>query len=205
MCSCKCCERRESVTRSETLAVMSILKAAYPAYYRDMKRKDAEAVVNLWAEMLADYPADLVAAAVKSHIASDRKGFPPHIGAIIAAICEISRPAELSEGEAWALIAKALRNSSYNSEKEFAALPENLQRLVGHPSQLREWASMDTGTLPSVVQSNLIRRYRARQASESNMQALPADVRAKLAGMAEVKQLPSYDLALAERMMEENA
>ena len=37
------------------------------------------------------------------------------------------------------------------------------------------------------------------------MQAMPADVRAKLAGMEEVKQLPSYDLALAERMMEENA
>ena len=111
------------MTRSETLAVMSILKAAYPGYYRDMKRQDAEAVVNLWAEMLADYPANLVAAAVKSHIASDRKGFPPHIGAIIASIGEISRPAELSEGEAWALIAKALRNSGYNSEKEFAALP----------------------------------------------------------------------------------
>ena len=103
------------MNRTETLAVMSILKAAYPAYYRDMKRKDAEAVVNLWSEMLADYPADLVAAAVKSHIASDRKGFPPHIGAIIASIVEISRPAELSEGEAWALIAKAMRNSSYNS------------------------------------------------------------------------------------------
>ena len=69
------------MTRSETLAIMSILKAAYPGYYRDMKRQDAEAVVNLWAEMLADYPANLVAAAVKSHIASDRKGFPPHIGA----------------------------------------------------------------------------------------------------------------------------
>lgn len=86
------------MNRTETLAVMSILKAAYPAYYRDMKRQDAEAVVNLWAEMLADYPADLVAAAVKSHIASDRKGFPPHIGAIIAAIGDISRPAELSGG-----------------------------------------------------------------------------------------------------------
>ena len=147
------------MNRTETLAVMSILKAAYPAYYRDMKRQDAEAVVNLWAEMLADYPANLVTAAVKSHIASDRKGFPPHIGAIIAAIGEISRPAELSEGEAWALIAKALRNSGYNSEKEFAALPENLQRLVGHPSQLREWASMDTGTVQSVVQSNFTAEF----------------------------------------------
>lgn len=195
------------MTRAETLAVMSILKAAYPAYYRGMKRKDAEAVVNLWAEMLADYPADLVVAAVKTHIASDRKGFPPHIGAIIAAIGEISRPAELSEGEAWALIAKALRNSSYNSEKEFAALPENLQRLVGHHSQLREWASMDTSTVQSVVQSNFMRSYRARAESERKMRAMPSDVRSKMEELtkAAVKELPSYDMDLAQLMMEENA
>lgn len=64
---------------------------------------------------------------------------------------------------------------------------------------------MDTGTVQSVVQSNFMRSYRARQESERKMQTLPADIRAKLAGMAEVKQLPSYDIALAERMMEENA
>lgn len=193
------------MTRSETLAVMSILKAAYPGYYRDMKRQDAEAVVNLWAEMLADYPANLVAAAVKSHIASDRKGFPPHIGAIIASIGEISRPAELSEGEAWAMIAKALRNSGYNSEREFAALPETLQRLIGHPSQLRDWAMMDAGTVQSVVQSNFLRAYRARAESERKLLTMPAEVRQKLTGAAQVKQLPSYDIGLAQRMMEENA
>ena len=191
------------MNRTETLAVMSILKAAYPGYYRDMKRQDAEAVVNLWSEMLADYPANLVAAAVKAHIASDRKGFPPHIGAIIAAICEINRPAELSEGEAWALIAKALRNSGYNSEKEFAALPETIQRLVGHPSQLREWASMDTGTVQSVVQSNFLRAYRARMESEKRLSAMPSEIRAKLTNAA--NQLPSFDIALAQRTMEENA
>lgn len=191
------------MNRTETLAVMSILKAAYPAYYRDMKRQDAEAVVNLWAEMLAEYPANLVAAAVKYHIASDRKGFPPHIGAIIASIGEISRPAELSEGEAWALIAKALRNGGYGSEQEFSALPETLQRLVGHPSQLREWAMMDAGTVQTVVQSNFLRGYRARMESEKRLAAMPSEIRAKLTNAA--NQLPSFDIALAQRTMEENA
>ena len=191
------------MTRSETLAVMSILKAAYPGYYRDMKRQDAEAVVNLWSEMLADYPANLVAAAVKSHIASDRKGFPPHIGAIIASIGEVSKPAELTEGEAWAMIAKALRNGGYGSEQEFAALPETLQRLVGHPSQLREWAMMDAGTVQTVVQSNFLRSYRARMESEKRLAAMPSEIRAKLTNAA--NQLPSCDIALAQRTMEENA
>lgn len=191
------------MNRTETLAVMSILKAAYPGYYRDMKRQDAEAVVNLWSEMLADYPANLVAAAVKSHIASDRKGFPPHIGAIIASIGEVSKPAELTEGEAWAMIAKALRNGGYGSEQEFAALPETLQRLVGHPSQLREWAMMDAGTVQTVVQSNFLRSYRARMESEKRLAAMPSEIRAKLTNAA--NQLPSFDIALAQRTMEENA
>lgn len=191
------------MTRSETLAVMSILKAAYPGYYRDMKRQDAEAVVNLWAEMLADYPANLVAAAVKTHIASDRKGFPPHIGAIIASIGEVSKPAELTEGEAWTMISKALRNGGYGSEQEFAALPETLQRLVGHPSQLREWAMMDAGTVQTVVQSNLLRCYRARMETEKRLAAMPSEIRAKLTNAA--NQLPSFDIALAQRTMEENA
>ena len=191
------------MTRPETLAVMSILKAAYPGYYRDMKRQDAEAVVNLWAEMLSDYPAGLVAAAVKAHIAGDRKGYPPHIGAIIAAIGDISRPSCLTEGEAWALVAKALRNSSYGSEKEFAALPETLQRLVGHPSQLREWAMMDADTVQSVVQSNFMRSYRARVESEKRFAAMPPEIRAKLKNAA--NQLPSFDLEEAERLMDGNA
>ena len=153
------------MTRSETLAVMSILKAAYPGYYRDMKRQDAEAVVNLWAEMLADYPANLVAAAVKAHIAGDQKGFPPHIGAIIASIGEVSKPAELTEGEAWAM--------------------------------------MDAGTVQTVVQSNFLRCYRARMEAEKRLAAMPSEIRAKLTNAA--NQLPSFDIALAQRTMEENA
>ena len=51
--------------RTETLAIMSVLKAAYPSYYRDMKRADAESVVALWSEMFAGDDYAVVAAAVK--------------------------------------------------------------------------------------------------------------------------------------------
>ena len=196
------------MTRAETLAVMSILKAAYPAFYRDMKRQDAEAAVNLWAEMFEDYPPQVVAAAVKAHIASDKKGFPPCIGSIIDAINTVSAPSgEMSEGEAWAMVSKAIRNSGYNSEQEFEQLPERLQRIVGHPAQLREWALMDTSTVQSVVQSNIMRSFRARAESERKMRAMPSDVRSKMEELtkAAVKELPSYDMDLAQRMMDYNS
>lgn len=65
---------------------MSVLKAAYPSYYRDMKRTEAFAVVGLWQSAFRDEPAEWVAQAVRDFIAGDSKGFPPSIGAIKQAV-----------------------------------------------------------------------------------------------------------------------
>lgn len=173
------------MTREETLAIMSVLKAAYRNFYKDMRRDEAEGIVDLWASMFVDDPAQVVAAAVKAHIATDRKGFPPHIGAIKDAIVKVTAPDEMTELEAWSLVHKAICNGIYGAQKEFDKLPPVIQRLVGSPSQLKEWAMMDADTVASVVSSNFQRSYRARAASEREMLALPSDVRqtmAKLTG-----------------------
>ena len=173
------------MNRAETLAVMGVLKAAYPTYYRDMSRRDAESVVALWVDMFADEPAPLVAAAVKALIATDEKGFPPHIGAVKARVRQLTQAPEMTDGEAWAVISRALRNSAYDSQREFDALPPRLQRLVGSPSQLREWAMLDAETVQSVIASNFQRAYRARAASDREYDALPADVKRVLKEAAE--------------------
>jgi hypothetical protein len=165
------------MTREETLAIMSVLKAAYPPFYKDMKRSEAEAIVELWATMFADDPVAVVVAAVKAHIATDKKGFPPSIGAIKAAVVKVSQPEEMTEAEAWGLVNRALSNGIYGSQKEFDKLPPILQRLVGSPNQLKEWALMDADTVASVVASNFQRSYRARASHEREMLALPSDVR----------------------------
>lgn len=169
------------MTREETLAIMSVLKAAYSSFYKDMKRDEAEGIVNLWASMFADDPAAVVAAAVKAHIATDAKGFPPSIGAIKAAVVKVRQPEEMTEQEAWSLVSRAVSNGIYGSQKEFDKLPPVLQRLVGSPNQLKEWALMDADTVASVVASNFQRSYRARAASEREYMALPSDVRQTMA------------------------
>ena len=176
--------------RAETLAIMSVLKAAYPNYYKDMKATEAERVVSLWEEMLKDQPTGLVAVAVKAHIATDKKGIPPHIGAIIEAIVKLQQPDEMTEQEAWGLVLRAVRNGLYGSEKEFDALPHVVQRIVGSPSQLKEWAMMDSDTVQSVVASNFQRSYRARAAHERERLALPAEVRETMEQLAAGMKLP---------------
>lgn len=178
------------MTYDETLTIMSVLKAAYPNYYKDMRRSDADAIVSLWVEMFKDDPVEIVAVAVKAHIATDKKGFPPHIGAIKEAIVKLTSSNEMTELEAWGCVLKATQNSKYNSAEEFAALPPVVQRIVGSPNQLREWAMMDSETVNSVVASNFQRSYKARAANEREVLALPQDVRQTMERLAAGMQMP---------------
>jgi len=181
------------MTTEETLKIMAVLRASYPNFYRDMKRSDAEGIVNLWAEMFAEDDYRLVAAAVKALIASDSKGFPPVIGQVKEKLRLLTEKQDMTETEAWALVAKAVRNSGYEYREEYAKLPENIQRIVGAPEQLHEWSQMDSDTVHSVVASNFQRSFRARQASEKQYASLPADVRKMIAGTG-LLSLESADL-----------
>ena len=166
------------MTRQETGIIMDILTTAYPAFYNGRNAPDMRMTVNLWAEMFAEDDVKIVAAAVKALIATDDKGFPPHIGAVKGRIRQISNPDEMTEQEAWTLISNALRNSSYNAEEEFSKLPPIIQDVVHAPQQLREWARMDEATVQSVVASNLQRSFRAKAQSRRDFEALPKDVQA---------------------------
>jgi len=92
------------VTREETIGIMAILRGAYPNFYRDMSKQEALDVVDLWADMFRDDDANVVGAAVKSLIASDTKGYPPHIGAVKAQVQKQTvkeRGGRRGAGEAW--------------------------------------------------------------------------------------------------------
>lgn len=173
------------MNQTETLKIMAVLRGAYPAFYRDMSRKEAESVVALWAEMFAEDDVAVVAAAVKALIATDDKGFPPHIGAVKAKVRQITQPSGMTPQEAWNLVAKAIRNSAYESREEYEKLPKEIQRLVGSPNQLRDWALMDSDTVHSVVASNFQRSFSIRQKADNDFKALPRDVQAMIGSVAE--------------------
>ena len=197
------------MNQKETIAVLAVLKTAYPQFYRGLSPQELQETVTLWSEMFAAEDFQVVKAAVKAHIATDAKGYPPHIGAIKAAIRKITQPDEMSEMEAWGYVSRALRNSGYNSVTEFDKLPPVVQRIVGSPFQLREWAAMDSDTVQSVVQSNFMRSYRARSQSEREYLALPAEVKETMAQLADSMSLPvlregdrSYDIKKMESEIE---
>lgn len=178
------------MTLKETVAVMAILRAAYPRYYGGIGKDEAMETARLWASMFDEDDVNTVLAATRSYIATDEKGFPPSIGQIKEKIrtLQTGGSGEMTEVEAWSLIRRAASNGFYGAESEFANLPPELQSLVGSPHALREWSTMETDELETVVASNIMRGYRARAAQVRDWNKLPSDVRA-LFGSPETKRL----------------
>lgn len=183
----------------ETGAVMDILETAYPRYYAGVDDGRRKRAAEMWASAFADDDPRLVAAAVKSFINSDEKGFPPVPGQIRAKLRLIVGHNDATELEAWNLVKKALRNSDYYPQEEFDKLPPLVRRMVGNPAQLREWSLMDSDTVNSVIASNFQRSYREAAEREREYGALPPDVQEFADKLAAARKTFAPALKAAEK------
>jgi len=165
------------MTKREIAELITVMQTNYPDTAKGQSEDAFRAKVALWYDFFKDCQKELVYAAAKAFMANDTKGFMPNIGQINDYIQKIRCQDSMTEGEAWGYVAKALRNSAYNSAEEFAKLPERIQRLVGSHTQLKEWALMDSEIVQSVISSNFQRAFRARQKSDAEYERLPGDVK----------------------------
>ena len=161
------------MNREETKKILRIMVDSYPNY----KPVDMAETIDVWQMMLEDFSYQQVAMALKAYIMSDTSGFAPSIGQLVGKMQMISTPNELNEMEAWALVSKAIRNGYYGAETEFEKLPEMVQKAIGQPSQLRQWAHSDMESIETVIQSNFIKTYRTVVKREKEVQRMPSDVR----------------------------
>ena len=165
------------MTREDTIKILAVLRGAYPAFYRDITKQEAESTIALWMSMFDEEPYELVGAAVKAFIAGDSKGFPPSIGQVKERIRQITQPEEMTEQEAWGYVSKAISNSTYGSEEEFAKLPPEVQAVVHDPGQLRQWATSPADSVETVIASNFMRSFKAKQKATKEYLALPTEVK----------------------------
>jgi len=174
------------MTIQETAEIMDILTIAYPQFYNGRNAPDPEKSLALWASMFREDGVVLVVAAVKALIVSEQSNFPPSIGAVKAKIRQITTPKELTEGEAWALVARAVRRLDWlNPGKAFLSLPEDIRQCVHDPSVLVEWGKAEESSLSTVIASNFQRTYRAKKAANREYEALPPDIKTMIDGMTE--------------------
>ena len=172
------------MTKQDTYQVLAVLQAFYPDSFRGCTDGAAQMKVTLWQEAFADEPGSAVIAAAKAYASTDTKGFMPTPGQIKEQLRLLQKEDDLSEQDAWDLVLKALRNSSYGAAEEFAKLPEPVKRSVGSQNMLKQWASYDAGDLQFVA-SEFKKSYRQIVADRSNLDKIPSAVKQIAAGGAE--------------------
>lgn len=159
------------MTREETVKIIRIMVDSYPNY----KPNNLSETVDVWNMMLEEYSYQQVSMALKSYILSDTSGFAPAIGQLVDKIHSMTQPEQLNEMEAWALVAKALRNGGYHALEEYEKLPPTVQKAVGTHEQLRNWA-LDEYFNEENAKKSFIFAYRAEVKREQELSKMPGDV-----------------------------
>lgn len=172
--------------------ILTLLQSEYPHSFSTMDSRTMKAKIELWEQEFAEDNINLVYAAVRLYMKYPNQ-FAPNIGQIRENMRTLQKKesAELPDQAAWAKVSKACANGLYGYREEFNALPEDIQRAVGAPEQLKAWAQMDADTVESVVASNFMRNYRALKKREKDMEMLPAEMRERLTGISSAMAIES--------------
>lgn len=161
------------------------------AAYSDPKFLPDEYAVTVWYGMLKDIPYKDASKAITDIMRTSP--YPPTIADITQKVYQANAREEMSGPEAWSYVRKAIQNSNYNSEQEFAKLPGSVQKAIGTPANLKELAAMDAQTVESVEQSHFIRAYRAvldreRMDEQANLPTLLEKKRAEEKRLEKVRE-----------------
>lgn len=143
------------MTRSETAQLLTIIRANYSTF----RPADPTLVVDTWVMVFEDYSFNQVSKAFAQYLKTDTSGFAPVPGQLIERISQETHQLDLSEGEAWGLVYKAICRSNYSSKEEFEKLPPLVQKAVGSHESLRAMAA-DSNFDMGVESSNFKRAYR---------------------------------------------
>lgn len=183
------------MTRDEIKQLLMRIQTVYPNW---KPQTDLRFVVETWNEYLFDYSYEQMLLALKAFIATDTSGFAPNIGQLIEKARMISCPEEMNEMEAWALVSKALRNGYYGAEEEFKKLPPLIQKAVGQPSQLRQWAQTESSSIENVVQSNFLRTYRSVVNRSNEVARMPVEIRKMIEDINPRPMIENQDMSLIQ-------
>lgn len=168
------------MNRKEILSMLSILKSAYPNFYRNITKQEAEQTVNLYEEMFKDYDSRIVLIAVKELINSYE--YPPTIATIKNKIYSLSNINEETDLDLWERLLKAIKNGTYGSEKEFELLPQIIKDYLKSPYQLQELASMNSDDIHSVVKGQFLREIKILKERKKEIDKLSPEMKTLLTG-----------------------
>lgn len=143
------------MNREQAIALLKILKTAFPRFYADMTKEEAENTINLWVDMFKHEDPALVMTATKDLINTFK--FPPTIADVKEKMYGLTNN-EVDNLTLWNELDKAVRNCLYNTQNVFDGLSPVVKKFVGSPAQLREYALSPADTFSTVTKGQFLKQ-----------------------------------------------
>lgn len=144
------------MTKDETRKLLMMINAAFPNF----KVENPNETVDVWQWALEEYPASVIIGALQIYIKTNTTGFAPSVSQLIGCAYAPKKQNQLSEGEAWSLVKRAIQDGGYHAEERFNELPQEVQKAVGSPNMIHQWSQTDSSEVNTIIMSNFQRAYR---------------------------------------------
>jgi hypothetical protein len=177
------------VNRDNIIAILGILKTAYPRFYANMKKNEAEETIALWQEMFSDTDIRILTIAVKRLIT--HLEFPPTIADVKKEIVKITSD-NTNIMDYWQEAFEMICNASYMSLEEFEKYSSICKRFFGSVSNLRPYGAMERDYVLNNIQPRFLKYAETYKKEEKENLMLPAEYRGminKLSNKFELKTI----------------
>ena len=175
------------MTNNEIAMVFDQLKYIYPSYLGRLSETEMAGLTDAWAVFFCEDDPKIFITAMQACAVTCK--FFPSIAEVREKIVNLTQPEMCTEQEAWGLVRKALSYGYSNTMGAWESLTPEIQRAVGSPTVLRDWAIMDLDELNTVIASNFMRSYRVIVTREEKYRPLPSPIRDQIKALAESKSV----------------
>lgn len=173
------------MTEKETLKILAVLAALYPADMAINGNTSEEIsskkrlITSTWMKQFENYSYEEVSGAIHAHIGNDIYGKAPTIGKIKSMIQKVTEP-YITPIEAWNILYYAICHGGYDMRKVHEKLPYEIKICVT-PEQMYEWGfETDAKTCQTVIASNFQRSFQAKQQYLKQMDNIPSAAKISL-------------------------
>lgn len=182
------------MNRVETLKIMAILKASYPAFYSKIPPEEYAGIASVWQESFSKEPYELIAVAVKSLIKT-HSGYPPDIATISTEVKNLVSAAtgEPTDEELWVIYKRAVQESGYRENETFDKLPPILQQYCGTARTLYEHAMMPLSTFNTVLHGQFLKQIPVLRQRQEYHDSLSPATRDMITGISQRMALPDAE------------
>jgi hypothetical protein len=164
------------MSREETVMILRTLACQYKS-----NSTDIDTLTSIWQFAFADCDFEEVKQATLAFMTTDKKGFFPMPACIKDMIVKKYYSLDVTAGEAWDMVLKAIQKGGYYALEEFEKLSYEIQKCIGSANTIRNMA-LDENFNSGVEKSHFIRCYDTMMKRKQESLLLPQNIRNSMAG-----------------------